>query len=132
MYLVDVVHTLYTELMSVHVLVILYPCRPELPDFHLDFGFVVYGMVVSRTLHLTNVGHCPVSFTTAHRQLQDSGFTVDLGDKIRALPPREKLEFTVTFDPAAIKCPKGKTTTVLPFNVGPMCMEFYRHSGQSN
>lgn len=102
--------------------------RPELPNFHLDFGFVVYGMVVSRTLHLTNVGHCPVSFTTAHRQLQDSGFTVNLGDKIRALPPRENLEFTVTFDPAAIRCPEGKITTVLPFNVCSIYTEFCKHS----
>lgn len=88
-----------------------------LPEFHLDFGYVVYGLVVSRTVTLSNAGHSPVSFTTAHQVLEGSGYSIDLGDKIRALPPCESLEFTVRFDPTAIKCTMGKVTTILPFNV---------------
>lgn len=74
-------------------------------------------MVASRTFHLTNVGHIPVSFTTPHKLLQHSGFSVDLGEKVKALPPYESLDFTVTFDPAAIKCSNGKRLIEVPFNV---------------
>ncbi len=88
-----------------------------LPRFHLDFGYVVYGMVASRTFHLTNVGHIPVSFTTPHKLLRGSGFSVDLGEKVKALPPDETLDFTVTFDPAAIKCSNGKRLIEVFFNV---------------
>lgn len=73
--------------------------------------------MVSRTIALSNVGHCPVSFGTAHKVLEGTGYSIDLGEKIRALPLNECLDFTVRFDPAAIKCTMGKVTTVLPFNV---------------
>ena len=49
---------------------LLSPCRPTLPEFYLDFGYVVYGQVVSRLVTLRNTGHCPVSFTTAHTALE--------------------------------------------------------------
>ena len=98
--------------------------RPLLPEFHLDFGYAVYGLVVSRTVTLSNAGHCPVSFTTAHRVLEGSGYSIDLGEKIRALPPGESLEFTVRFDPAAIKCTRGIVTTVLPFNVSKLRLAY--------
>lgn len=91
--------------------------RPALPEFHLDFGFVVYGLVVSQTITLSNIGHCPVTFTTAHKALEATGYSMDLGEKIRALPSNEYLDFTVRFDPAAVKCTKGKASTVVPFNV---------------
>ena len=81
---------------------------------------MVYGLVVSRTITLTNVGHSPVSFTTAHRSLAGTGFSVDLGEKVRSLPGApdpEALEFTIRFDPAAILCPEGHVETGVPFNV---------------
>ena len=96
-------------------------CRPVLPEFLLDFGYVVYGLVVSRTITLSNVGHCPVSFSTAHKALEGTGYSIDLGEKIRALPSSECLDFMVRFDPTAIKCTKGKVSTVLPFNVSMYC-----------
>ena len=64
---------------------------------------------------LTNAGFCPVSFTTAHQIIEGTGFSIDLGDKIKALPPHESIGCTVRFDP--IKCEPGSTCTVLPFNV---------------
>ena len=98
-------------------------CRPILPEFLLDFGYVVYGLVVSRTITLSNVGHCSVSFSTAHKTLEGTGYSIDLGEKIRALPSNECLDFTVRFDPAAIKCTKGKVSTLLPFNVSMFYVE---------
>ena len=86
----------------------------------MDFGYVVYGLVAMRTAILANTGHCPVSFTTAHAALEGTGFSVDLGDKVRSLPGApdfEVLEFVVRFDPAAVKCSDGPVEAVLPFNV---------------
>ena len=94
--------------------------RATLPAFQLDFGYVVYGLVVSHPLTLTNVGHCPVSFTTSHRSLEGTGFSVDLGDRVRSLPGEPEpvgIEFSVRFDPAAVHCPEGRVENTLPFNV---------------
>lgn len=96
--------------------------RPNLPEYVLDFGYVVYGLVVSRTVTLSNIGHCPVSFTTAHKVLEGTGYSIDLGERIRALPSSECLDFTVRFDPATIKCTMGEVTAVLPFKVCKNCI----------
>lgn len=105
-------------------------CRPTLPEFHLDFGYMVYGLVASKTVTLTNTGWCPVSFATAHTALQGTGFSVDLGDKVRSLPGApdfEELEFVVRFDPASIKYSDGPVEALLPFNVT-LCISFiYMH-----
>lgn len=94
-----------------------FSCRPSLPEFDLDFSHVVYSQVVSRTVTLTNTGYSPVSFTTAHSALEHTGFSLDLGERIHSLPEFESLEFTVRFDPAAIRCPEGHVEARLPFNV---------------
>ena len=96
------------------------PLRVTLPAYQLDFGYVVYGLVVSHPLILTNVGHCPVSFTTFHRSLEGTGFSVDLGERVRSLPGEpepEGIEFSVRFDPAAVQCAEGRVEATLPFNV---------------
>ena len=96
------------------------PLRVTLPAYQLDFGYVVYGLVVSHPLILTNVGHCPVSFTTFHRSLEGTGFSVDLGERVRSLPGEpepEGIEFCVRFDPAAVQCAEGRVEATLPFNV---------------
>ena len=80
----------------------------------------MYGLVVSHPLILTNVGHCPVSFTTFHRSLEGTGFSVDLGERVRSLPGEpepEGIEFSVRFDPAAVQCAEGRVEATLPFNV---------------
>ncbi len=49
---------------------------------------------------------------------------MDLGDRIKALPPNESLEFTVTFDTAAVQShePVGDKCVEVPFNVS------YKHN----
>ena len=38
-------------------------------------------------------------------------------------PDFERLEFSVRFDPAAVKCPEGHTEALLPFTVSdPVCL----------
>ena len=81
---------------------------------------MVYGQVVSHPITLTNIGHTSVSFATAHNALERTGFSVDLGERVRSLPGApdfEKLDFAVRFDPAAIRCLEGHAEALLPFNV---------------
>ena len=97
-------------------------CRPSLPPYLLDFGYVVYGSVETCRVTLTNTGSCPVSFNSSTKHLEGTGFSVDIASKVRALPgapdEEEGLEFSVQFDPAAVQCPLGLVKASLPFNVG--------------
>ena len=94
------------------------PLRLNLPEFYQDFGYVVYGaMIPIRTLSLANNGHTPISFTFPRSTLEGSGFAVDLMEKVQCLPPGERLDFNVTFDPTTIKRMEGEVVKDLHFNV---------------
>ena len=95
-------------------------CRPSLPLYQLDFGYVIYGSVETRKVTLTNAGFCPVSFNSSHKHLEGTGFSVDIVSKVRALPgipDEDSLEFSVQFDPAAVHSHLGPLQASLPFNV---------------
>ena len=83
----------------------------------MDFGYVVYGSFCSQLVILTNVGLFPLSFVTSHSALANTGFNIDLGKRVKALPSQESLRFVVSFNPAAVKCPLGPIEAVLPFQV---------------
>lgn len=90
----------------------------NLPEFYLDFGYVVYGaMIPIQPLILINNGHAPISFTFHRSALEGSGFTVNLMEKVQSLPPGECLDFNVTFDPTAMKMMEGEAIKNLHFNV---------------
>ena len=94
--------------------------RPPLPPYCLDFGYVIYGQMKIRHVNLKNLGPFPVSFNTGYKHIQGTGFFIDLAQKVRDLPgvpEPDSLEFSVTFDPAAAKCPEGNVKVLLPFNV---------------
>ena len=94
--------------------------RPELPPFLLDFGCVVYGCVEYRSVTLTNVSYPLISFTMARASLNNTGFSVDIGERVKNLPGApdcESIDFNVKLDPASVRCPLGKVEARLPFNV---------------
>lgn len=102
--------------------------RPELPPFILDFGYVVYGCVDYRSVTLTNIGYPLISFTTAHGSLHNTGFSVDIGERVKNLPGApdcENIEFNVKFDPASVHCPLGTVEARLPFNVSVLVTSLY-------
>ena len=91
-----------------------------MPPFILDFGYVVYGCVDCHSVTLTNIGYPLISFTMAHGSLQNTGFSVDIGERVKNLPGApdcESIEFNVKFDPASVRCPLGKVKAQLPFTV---------------
>ena len=94
--------------------------RPELPPFLLDFGYVVYGCVEYRSVTLTNVSYPLISFTMVHGSLHNTGFSVDIVERVKNLPGApdcESIDFNVKLDPASVHCPLGKVEARLPFNV---------------
>lgn len=91
--------------------------KPILPVYQLDFGYVVYGLISSRTVSLSNPGPFPVTITPSHSTLKDTGFSVDLAKKIKGLPVDTTMEFIVMFDPAAANSPLGLTEATLSLQV---------------
>eukprot|EP00794_Sanderia_malayensis_P018879 gene18879-20779_t len=90
--------------------------RPQLSDYVLDFGYVVYGAVKSQTGQLKNPGCTPVSFIAEKRGLAVTGFSLSL-DRVRDLPEGEAIDFNVSFDPEAANLSLGPVETVVPVKI---------------
>ncbi|KAJ3270503.1 hypothetical protein HDV01_007759 [Terramyces sp. JEL0728] len=65
-------------------------------EYICDFGTVVKNSTTKKTFWITNSSNQPVSFNLNKSVLSVSGFTVE-PEKVKNLPPGEKLEFTVIF-----------------------------------
>ncbi|KAG7269215.1 LOW QUALITY PROTEIN: hypothetical protein CRUP_011854 [Coryphaenoides rupestris] len=85
-----------------------------LPEYVLDFGFVIPGQVVTRDVRITNTGPMPVSFSANHKPLVGTGFSTEF-ENAKQLPCSETQAFTVTFDPQASKT--GEINVTMPIKV---------------
>ena len=93
--------------------------RPILPDYLLDFGYVVLGTVRTHVVRATNTGCSPVSFRLERQFVHLSGFHLEL-DRVKNLPgapDHETLDFVVSFDPRAANLHLGAVEVVVPINV---------------
>ena len=93
--------------------------RARLPDYVLDFGYVVLGTVRTHIIRATNTGFFPASFAVDRSGLSGSGFNVEL-DKVRHLPgwpEHETVDFRVSFDPRGANLELGDTEALVPINV---------------
>lgn len=91
-------------------------CRPYLSDYVMDFGYVVYGTVVSQISRLTNVSRIPVSLVSEKRDLSATGFSLEL-DKVKDIPEGESVDFHVSFDPKSAELSLGPVETIVPIKV---------------
>lgn len=73
--------------------------------------------VPTQSVTLLNSGHTPVSFHVPRSELEGSGFSVEMVDKVRSLPPGETLAMEISFDSTLIKVMDKKTSATLHFNV---------------
>nr|XP_006823299.1 PREDICTED: hydrocephalus-inducing protein homolog [Saccoglossus kowalevskii] len=92
-------------------------CR--LPDYCLDFGYVVLGTVRTHIVRATNTGYFPVSFSVDRHSLLSTGFNVEL-DRVRNLPgfpDQETVDFVVSFDPRGANLGLGDIETLVPINI---------------
>ncbi|KAM6409238.1 hydrocephalus-inducing protein homolog [Rhynochetos jubatus] len=95
--------------------------KAELPEYVLDFGYVILGNIHTHIVKLTNTGQFPVSFRADGRVLRDTGNHVEL-DRVKHLPYCETETFEVRFDPQSANLPLGEVDVLLPIKVagGPM------------
>uniref|UniRef100_A0A8C3KHX2 HYDIN axonemal central pair apparatus protein n=1 Tax=Calidris pygmaea TaxID=425635 RepID=A0A8C3KHX2_9CHAR len=90
--------------------------KAELPEYVLDFGYVVLGDIHTHIVKITNTGQFPVSFHTAAQVLRDTGFSMEL-DRVKHLPYCETETFEVRFDPQSANLPLGEVDRLLPIKV---------------
>nr|XP_057932234.1 hydrocephalus-inducing protein homolog isoform X2 [Doryrhamphus excisus] len=85
-----------------------------LPEYVLDFGYVVPSQVRKQTVTVTNNGSLPVSFHGNSKVT--AGFRIEFSN-IRNLSPSESETFTVEFDPQRGNLPLGIRTAVIPIQI---------------
>ncbi|NWY49823.1 HYDIN protein, partial [Chionis minor] len=90
--------------------------KAELPEYVLDFGYVILGNIHTHIVKITNTGRFPVSFHAAGRVLHDTGFSMEL-DRVKHLPYCETETFEVRFDPQSANLPLGEVDVLLPIKV---------------
>lgn len=93
--------------------------KPRLPEYLLDFGYVVLGTHRTHVVRATNTGWCPVSFKMERGNIHNMGFIVEL-DRVRNLPgapDNETVDFVVTFDPRAANLQLGPVEAVVPIHI---------------
>ncbi|KAM8946018.1 LOW QUALITY PROTEIN: hydrocephalus-inducing protein homolog [Pelodytes ibericus] len=88
----------------------------SLPDYLLDFGFVILGEVRTHTINITNSGHFPVSFQADRRGLPGTGFSTEL-DRVKNLPIGQTETFQVKFDPLGANLSLGVAEVVISIQV---------------
>jgi len=71
-----ILKVIYTSCFASPMLKLLAPPHPLrflLPEYVLDFGFVIPGQVVTRDVRITNTGPMSVSFSGNHKPLVGTG-----------------------------------------------------------
>ncbi|XP_057693166.1 hydrocephalus-inducing protein homolog isoform X2 [Corythoichthys intestinalis] len=85
-----------------------------LPEYVLDFGYVVPSKVLKQIVQITNNGPLPVSFHANSKVI--AGFKVEFGS-IRNLSCGETENFTVEFDPQKGNLPLGIRSALIPIQI---------------
>ncbi|KAM6223795.1 hydrocephalus-inducing protein homolog [Rhynchocyon petersi] len=88
----------------------------QLPEYILDFGYIIIGEVQTHIIKITNTGHFPVSFQVEQHALQDTGFSTDL-DRVKNLPYCETETFEVRFHPQTTNASVGDKEVLMPIRV---------------
>ena len=97
----------------------LFSCRPQLPEYLLNFGHVILGTVRTHIVRATNTGWFPSSFSVERGYLNKHGFSIEL-NRIRQLPgapDHQTVDFVVSFDPRGANLGLGPIETKVPINV---------------
>ena len=74
---------------------------------------------MAQDCQITNASHFPVSFLVDHRNLLNTGFSVDL-DRVKGLPgfpANEYVEFQVTFNTQVVQPTLGQVDVFVPIKV---------------
>ncbi|XP_029289106.1 hydrocephalus-inducing protein homolog [Cottoperca gobio] len=88
----------------------------RLPEYVLDFGYVIPGKVVSQSVNVTNTGSVAVSFQAHGKPLAGTGFSAEF-KRVKNLPCGKTQTFTVKFDPKGANLKMGEISVALPIQV---------------
>ncbi|XP_016051807.1 PREDICTED: hydrocephalus-inducing protein homolog [Miniopterus natalensis] len=88
----------------------------QLPEYILDFGYLILGDSRTYIIKITNTSHIPVSFHAEKRVLHDTGFSTEL-DRVKNLPYCETEMFEVRFDQQGTNLSVGNKEVILPIKV---------------
>ncbi|XP_075998116.1 hydrocephalus-inducing protein homolog [Genypterus blacodes] len=87
-----------------------------LPEYILDFGFVIHGRVLTHSVKVTNSGSVAASFHVNRKPLAGTGFSTEF-ERVKNLPCGETETITVKFDPQGANLQMGNIRVVMPIQV---------------
>uniref|UniRef100_F6WJJ0 HYDIN axonemal central pair apparatus protein n=1 Tax=Monodelphis domestica TaxID=13616 RepID=F6WJJ0_MONDO len=90
--------------------------KAQLPEYILDFGYIILGEILTHYVKITNTSNLPVSFQAEKGALHDTGFSVHL-DRVKNLPFCESETCEVRCDPQAANVSVGSKEAILPIKV---------------
>ncbi|XP_044515296.1 hydrocephalus-inducing protein homolog [Gracilinanus agilis] len=90
--------------------------KAQLPEYILDFGYIILGEILTHYIKITNTSNLPVSFQAEKGALHDTGFSVHL-DRVKHLPFCESETCEVRCDPQAANVSVGNKEAILPIKV---------------
>ena len=89
---------------------------PTLPDYLVDFDYIILGTVQQQTIHIKNPTNNNITFRFDRLAFKNTGFSFDC-DHIKNLPPGEIITITITFDPRGANLEIGPVECRVPVEV---------------
>ncbi len=89
---------------------------PVLPDYLVDFEYIILGTVRQQTVHIKNPTNNNITFNIDRFAYKNTGFSFDC-DRIKSLPPGETITITITFDPRGANLGLGPIECRVPIEV---------------
>lgn len=89
---------------------------PILPDYVVNFDYVILGTVRQQTVDIRNPTSSNVTFQFDRFSYRNTGFSFDC-DRVKNLPSGESMTITVTFDPRGANLSLGTVECRVPVEV---------------
>jgi len=89
---------------------------PILPDYLLDFDYVILGTVRQQIINIKNPINNNITFHIDRLAYKNTGFSFDC-DHVKNLPPGETIKITITFDPRGANLELGPVECRVPVEV---------------
>jgi hypothetical protein len=89
---------------------------PTLPDYLVDFDYIILGTVQQHIIHIKNPTNNNITFHFDRLAYKNTGFSFDC-DHVKNLPSGETVTITITFDPRGANLGLGPVECRVPVEV---------------